>query len=443
LDDVHPPHPRTPYPPLIVNAAITGMVASRERVPALPVTVEQIARDAGIAYRLGATIVHLHARDGDGRPEWRPEPYGEIVAAVRERCPDAVLCVSTSGREHGEVERRAAVLGLEGDARPDMASLTLGSLDFTTGPSVNAPETVRALAERMRAAGIRPELEIFDSAMASEARGLLESGVAEGPLYANLMLGGHHSAPATMRELSHLVDSLPAGTVWAAGGIGDFQLKANAMAIFAGGHVRTGLEDAARLRPGDPETTTNSALVARAVAVGETAGRRTATPAETRAALGLPAMPGGPFVIRPARLPADRRPMLDILETVNMHRVPSPEMDDFDVGHWFVAEVGGEMVGVAGYRILRDGSGLAGKTTLLAVLPEHRELGIGRALQELRMELMRDAGATRVITNADRPETIAWYERHFGYRRVGEVEKVHEFGLPDVDTWTTLEAPLV
>ena len=101
-----------------------------------------------------------------------------------------------------------------------------------------------------------------------------------------------------------------------------------------------------------------------------------------------------------------------------------------------MAEVEGDVVGVAGYRILRDGAGLAGKTTLLAVLPEHRELGIGRALQGLRMDLMRDAGASRVITNADRPETIAWYERHFGYHRVGEVEKIHEFGLPDVNRWT-------
>ena len=97
---------------------------------------------------------------------------------------------------------------------------------------------------------------------------------------------------------------------------------------------------------------------------------------------------------------------------------------------------------VAGYRILRDGPELVGKTPLFAVLPEQRELGIGRALQRLRMNLMRDAGATRVITNADRPETIAWDERHFGYRRVGEVEKLHEFGLPDVDRWTTLEAQL-
>ena len=146
--------------------------------------------------------------------------------------------------------------------------------------------------------------------------------------------------------------------------------------------------------------------------------------------------------IRPAELPADRAGMLRVLETANMHRVPSPEMDDFDVGSWYVAEAEAEIVGVAGYRLLdRDGE-LVGKTTLLAVDPGAREHGIGRELQTLRMRLMAEAGARRVITNADRPETIAWYERHFGYRKVGSVRKVHEFGLPDVDSWTTLEAPL-
>lgn len=149
------------------------------------------------------------------------------------------------------------------------------------------------------------------------------------------------------------------------------------------------------------------------------------------------------FGIRPARLPEDREGMLRVLETANMHRVPSPEMDDFDVGEWHVAEAQGLIVGVGGFRILSTPEGPVGKTTLLAVHPDARELGIGRALQELRMELMRHAGATRVITNADRPETIAWYQRHFGYRVVGEVEKLHEFGLPEVDRWTTLEASLV
>jgi N-acetylglutamate synthase-like GNAT family acetyltransferase len=148
------------------------------------------------------------------------------------------------------------------------------------------------------------------------------------------------------------------------------------------------------------------------------------------------------YRIRQASLPADREEMLRVLETVNMHHVPSPEMDDFDVGQWYVAESGGRVVGVAGFRLLGPPEAPVGKTTLLAVDPAQRENGIGRALQELRMEEMRRAGATRVITNADRPETIAWYQRHFGYRKVGEVQKLHEFGLPDVDHWTTLEADL-
>jgi N-acetylglutamate synthase-like GNAT family acetyltransferase len=148
------------------------------------------------------------------------------------------------------------------------------------------------------------------------------------------------------------------------------------------------------------------------------------------------------FRIRPAMLPSDRGAMLDVLETVNMHRVPSPEMDDFDVGRWYVAESEGRVVGVAGFRLEGPGDAPVGKTTLLAVVPDHRERGIGWALQELRMRRMRDAGAQRVFTNADRPSTIAWYERHFGYRRVGEVPKLHEFGLPEVDRWTTLEASL-
>ena len=439
-----PPHPLTPYAPLIVNAALTGMVGMRDDVPRLPVTTEQIVRDAWVCHSVGASVLHLHLRDERGGPDWDPTRYGALIEAVRDRCPDAIICASTSGRTFPEPERRGAVLGLDGPGKPDMASLTLGSLDFRTGPSVNAPDTVRALAARMRDAGIRPELEVFGSGMAAEADRLLAEGLLEPPLYANLMLGSHHTAPATARELVHLVDSLPAGTVWAAAGIGAFQAPMNGLAVFMGGHVRTGLEDSTRLPPGAPRErpTANSDLVGAAVDLARRAGRAVASPAQARALLGLPHGGRAEYRIRPACLPDDREPMLRVLETANMHRVPSPEMDDFDVGSWFVAEVAGRVVGVAGYRMLRDPGGPVGKTTLLAVLPEERSKGIGRALQSLRMELMRDAGASRVVTNADRPETIQWYQRHFGYRVVGEVEKLHEFGLPEVDRWTTLEAPL-
>ena len=437
-----PPHPLTPYPPLIINAALTGAVGTREQVPNLPVTHEQVVRDAWLCHQLGASVLHLHLRDAQGAPDWRPERYGELLAAVRRRCPQAILCASTSGRTFGEVERRGAVLSLDGAARPDMASLTLGSLNFPSGPSVNPPDTVRELAQMMRASAIRPELEVFDSGMAAEAGRLVAEGVIEPPLYANMIFGGHHTAPATIRELAHLADTLPPGTIWAAGAIGAFQLKMNALAVFTGGHVRTGLEDNVRLGAAR-EQATNSALVRASTELATLAGRPVATPAQARATLGLDPPPTVEYSIRPAQLPRDRTSMLDVLRTVNMHMVPSPEMDDFDVGEWFVAESGGRVVGVAGYRVLRDGPEPTGKTTLLAVYTEERSKGVGRALQELRMELMRDAGATRVITNADRPETIEWYQRHFGYRVVGRLEKVHEFGLLEVDHWTTLEAPLV
>ncbi len=438
----HPPHPLRPYAPLLVNAALTGMVAQRDRVPHVPLTADEIVRDAWLCHNLGATILHLHARDADGRPEWRRAAYEELVPRIRGRCPEAIICVSTSGREFPELERRADVLRLDGDARPDMASLTLGSLNFRGGPSVNAPETIEALARRMLETGIKPELEVFDSGMAHAAHNLLEQGVLETPLYANLMLGSHHTAPARAKELAHLVDSLPERTVWAAAGIGAFQLPMNAIAVFMGGHVRTGLEDNVHLDRASRTPASNAALVERVAEIAALAGRPLASAAEVREWLRLPARPGRGYRIRPAALPGDRRGMLEVLATANMHHVPSAEMNDFDVGTWLVAESEAGMVGVAGFVLMHDGRETVGKTTLLAVPPANRKEGIGAELQELRMELMRRAGAARVVTNADRPETIDWYKRRFGYREVGHVLKRHEFGLPEVDRWTTLEASL-
>jgi 3-keto-5-aminohexanoate cleavage enzyme len=283
----HVPHPLRPYEPLIVNAALTGMVPTRAQVPHVPVTPEQIISDAVACVGAGATILHLHARREDESPAWERDAYAASIPGIRAQCPDAVICVSTSGRDVAEFERRADVLDLSGDARPDMASLTLGSLNFRTSASVNAPDTIVRLAERMAERGIRPELEVFDTGMAYLAAELLDRGVLHGPLYANLILGSVNTAPATARSLAHLVDALPPGTVWAAGGLGPFQLPMNAMAIFMGGHVRTGLEDnptydAERTRPA-----TNPGLVGRVAELAATAGRRLATATEVRERLGL------------------------------------------------------------------------------------------------------------------------------------------------------------
>lgn len=287
----YPAYPLTPYPPLVVNVALTGMVGTRDRVPHLPVDPDAIAEDAERCVAAGAGVVHLHARDADERPDWRRTAYEELICAIRARCPGVVVCATTSGRDVGEVDRRADVLRLTGEARPDMASLTLGSLNFHSGPSVNAIATVEELARRMADAGIRPELEVFGLGMAHLAHRLVARGLAPAPRYANLMLGFPNGAPADARSLTALIDALPPDTTWAAAGLGAFQATANALAVAMGGHVRTGLEDNPYLDHRTREPATNEALVRRAVAQAEALGRPIATPAETRALLGLTAAP--------------------------------------------------------------------------------------------------------------------------------------------------------
>lgn len=436
------PPPLSAYEPLLINVALTGVVGRTDRVPFLPVTAEQIVEDAIACSLLGAQIFHLHARGPDEGASWRREEIADAVRGIRRECPGSIVCVTTSGREFGEFEQRADVLELTGDAKPDMASLTLGSMNFGDSASVNSPQMIERLAGRMREQGIKPELEIFELGMAAVAERMLEAGELDSPLYANLILGAPNTAPATPASLGQLANAMPDETVWAAAGVGAFQLPVNATAVFTGGHVRTGLEDNPYFDFSKRSHATNPGLVRRIVDLADVAGRPLATAAQAREMLGLEAQVNRSFTVRPANIALDRDGMLAVLQPTNMHHIPSAEMHDFDVGHWYVAERDGSIVGVAGYRLIPDGDETVGKTTLLAVAPEQREFGIGAALQRLRMALMRADGALRVITNADRPETIAWYERNFGYRKIGELAKEHEFGLPDVDRWTTLEAPL-
>jgi len=143
--------------------------------------------------------------------------------------------------------------------------------------------------------------------------------------------------------------------------------------------------------------------------------------------------------IEPAR-EEDIPEILEIMKTANMHYVPSPEMPELDWKCFFVAKVEEKLVGAAGYKIL---SPMEAKTTLMAVHPDFRKHGIGRLLQERRMLALCDKGIKILITNADIPDTIAWYKKHFGYKEKGKLKKIHEFGRPDIDEWTMLETDLV
>jgi 3-keto-5-aminohexanoate cleavage enzyme len=138
-------------------------------------------------------------------------------------------------------------------------------------------------------------------------------------------------------------------------------------------------------------------------------------------------------------LPGDRGAILEVMRTVNMHHIPSAEMEELDLERFFVARVSGRIVGAAGYKLLGPGRG---KTTLLGVVPEFRGSGIGAALQDERLAEMHRAGVRTVTTNADRPQTIAWYQHRYGYRPIGRLRKLHEFGDPSASHWTTLELDL-
>lgn len=271
---------------VVVNVALTGMVPSKRDNAALPETPEEIAEDCRRVRDLGASIVHLHAREG-GVPTHRKEVYARIVAAVRARCPDLLVCVSCSGRVVPDLASRAEVLDLEGDLRPDLASLTLGSLNFPRSASVNDPDTIVGLAERMYARGIRPELECFEVGMIDFSRHLLEKGILRRPLYYNLLLGSRGTMALSPLGLGTMLAALPEGSVWSVAGIGRFQLAANMIALASGGQVRVGLEDNLHFDARRTELATNARLVERVVSLARALGREPASPDEARAILGL------------------------------------------------------------------------------------------------------------------------------------------------------------
>jgi 3-keto-5-aminohexanoate cleavage enzyme len=268
----------------MINAALTGMVPTRADTPFVPLTPEEIVADAVACVDAGASILHVHARDAEGLPTHAAEVYAPIVAGIRAQRPEAVVCVSTSGRNGASLAERAAVLDLTGPARPDMASLTLGSFNFRREASINDPDTILALARKMRERGIKPELEIFDTGMVNTLRYLERKGELTGPHYVNCILGGVNTAQAAVSDLCHLVRLLPDTALWAAGGVGGAQLPMNLAALLMGGHVRLGIEDAIWLDRGRTTPARNVDLILR---VREMAARLELEPATCAAARNL------------------------------------------------------------------------------------------------------------------------------------------------------------
>jgi 3-keto-5-aminohexanoate cleavage enzyme len=275
----------------IVNVCLTGTVPSKQMNPYVPMTPEEIAKDVEACIELGASIFHVHARDEEQRPDWRKETYENIFKAIRRVSKDVVICASTTGRRVEEIEKRTACL--DADPRPDMASLTTGSLNFMTEGMLNSPQTILALIQAMHDRGIKPEIEIFDIGMARTAARLIADGTFRPPYYINILLGNIATADASLLDLATILQHLPKEVVWCAAGIGKTQLKANALGILFGSGVRVGLEDNLYIND-DKTPATNAALVERVVEIGKLLGKTPSSIAETRERLwGHPIPTGG------------------------------------------------------------------------------------------------------------------------------------------------------
>jgi uncharacterized protein (DUF849 family) len=272
---------------LIINVALTGNFSSKSENPNVPYSPDEIAADVSRCFEAGARFFHIHARGEDGKPTCRREVFGEIISKVRKKCPQAIVCATTSGRIFKSFEERSGVLELEGDMKPDFASLSLGSMNFPTEPSVNSPAMIESLAKKMAERGILPELEIFETGMLNYGNYLMKKGHFRAPLYFNLFFGLLGTMPGRMIDICHQVHSVPPGSVWGAGGGGRFQLPVNAAAILMGGHIRVGLEDNLYYDAGKSVPATNEMLVKRVVRLAGEVGRPIATPEDARKMLGL------------------------------------------------------------------------------------------------------------------------------------------------------------
>ncbi|MEU8600243.1 3-keto-5-aminohexanoate cleavage protein [Streptomyces parvulus] len=287
---------------VIITCALTGAGDTVRKSPHVPVTPEQIARDAVAAAGAGAAVVHIHVRDpGTGAPSRDPKLYREVVERVKETGTDVVINLTAGMGGDLVVDPDDPLTHLPGtdlvgglerlphveDLLPDICTLDCGSLNFGDGSNlyVSTPEMLRAGARRIQELGVRPELEIFDTGQLWFAKQLLAEGLLDDPAVFQLCMGIPWGAPADPGVLQSMVNMLPDGARWASFALGRMQMPWVAQSILLGGHVRVGLEDNLYLGKGNKAT--NAQLVERAVTITESLGARVATPDEARATLGL------------------------------------------------------------------------------------------------------------------------------------------------------------
>ena len=267
---------------VILTIAPTGNVPTRQLTPHVPMTPAEIAADAYACWKEGAAVVHIHTRDSAGLPTSDIEVNRQVMAEL-DKYPDCDIIrqVSTGGRAGKSYTERGQMICLS----PDMASLATGSSNFPSKGNYNDPETVSFLAGEMAKYNVKPEIEVFDTAMIWNAVRLAEKGEIKAPLHFNLVLGVGGSQPATVDALMYCYQHLPPGCTWGVSAIGKDHVQLSTIALALGGNVRVGIEDNIYFAKG--VLATNLALLQRMKNIALAMGKEIATPAEARLILGL------------------------------------------------------------------------------------------------------------------------------------------------------------
>jgi 3-keto-5-aminohexanoate cleavage enzyme len=266
---------------LIITAALTGAEVTRQQHPGLPISPEEIAQAAYECVQAGASIVHVHARNPDGSSTQDAAAYQAIISAIHARC-DVIVQVSTGGAVGMTAQERLAPVTL----KPEMATLSMGTVNFGGDVFMNHPTDMQEFAQAMQAHGVKPELEIFDSGMLATANRWIDKGLLSGPQHFDFVLGIPGGMAGKPEALMYLVSQLKSGSTWTVAGIGAAQLQLGTLAIVLGGHVRVGFEDNLFYRKGELASS-NAQLVERMVRISAELNRPVATPDEARALLGL------------------------------------------------------------------------------------------------------------------------------------------------------------
>jgi uncharacterized protein (DUF849 family) len=274
-------------PPVVIAVAITGSVPRKKDNPTLPVTPAEQIESTHAAFEAGASLVHIHVRNPDESPSSDPALFAQVQEGVRRHCPGMIVQFSTGGRGRDPAARGNAL-----ELRPDMASLSTGSVNFPTIVYENSASLVTDLATRMRAHGVRPEIEVVDLSHRHGARRLVDEGLMDERPHVQFVLGVKNAMPAQEPLLDILLAEcrriLPHAT-WTAAGIGRHQAEVMDWVLRRGADgVRTGLEDNVRVSR-ERLADGNAELVRMAAEAVRRHGRAIATPAQARALLGLAA----------------------------------------------------------------------------------------------------------------------------------------------------------